>query len=231
MVRPESFDRRMPAWRTHQDFGARFEPMGDVAAVVSYGDENVEDSALARLAFADLCAVPRCGFKNAGAPEWLAARGVAIPEVPNRAARQEDGGLCIRMGGTDIMVVADPAGRSDRPRRLLADWNADTAQPKGWNAHREEGFGWFLLTGALAPELWSRTCSVDMRLDRFVDLDVAQTRAFDMGGVIVRADLGTVPAYHLFFDIASSDYLIETVCEIMTEFGGRMVGLAVLRQF
>ncbi len=230
MVRPDAFDRRIPAWRTHRDLGARFEELNEIASVASYGDEAGEAAAIAKLAIADLCALPRCGLKNAGAPDWLAARGVVIPEIANRAARQDDGGLCIRMGDADIMVTADPAGRSNRPQRLLAEWTSDSTQQKGWNAHREEGFGWFLLTGRLAPEFWSRTCAVDMRLDRFADLSIAQTRAFGMSGIIARADLGAVPAFHLFFDIASSDYLIKTVRDIMGEFEGRMVGLIALRQ-
>ena len=229
MVHPTDFDRRLPAWRTHRDLGAGFEALDGIAAVSSYGDETGEREAAVSLAFADLCALPRCGFKNAGAPEWLAAQGVDIPEAANRATRLDDGGLCLRMGGTDLMVTADPAGKSDRPDRLLADWAAEQTKPKGWDAHREEGFGWFLLTGERAPAFWTRASAVDMRLDRFADLEVAQTRAFGMGGVIVRADLAGLPAYHLFFDIASCDYLIETVRNIMAEIGGRMVGMAALR--
>lgn len=228
-VQPEAFERRTPCYRLHGSLGAVFEAVGDIAAVAHYGDAEGEAAALRSLAFADLNALPRCGFKNAGAPEWLAAQGVALPAAANEATRQDDGGLCARLGGTDILIAGDPWGASDRPNALLQRWSAETSRPIGWDAHREEGFSWFLLLGAQAPELWSRVCAVDLRPGAFPDLAVAQTRAFGMGGVIVRADLAGVPAYHLFFDIASSDFLIEAVRRTMRPFEGRLVGLAALR--
>lgn len=229
MVRPEDFDRRIPAYRAHAALGATFEAVGDVAAVWNYGDPVGEAAALDTLAFLDLNALPRCGFKNEGAPQWLASKGVAIPDTANRAVRQTDGGLCARLGGTDMLVVCDPSGHGSLPRRLLMDWAADSVRPRGWDAHREDGFCWFLLMGSRAPEFWSRVCSVDMRPGSFADLDVAQTRAFGLGGVIVRADIAGIPGYHMFFDIACSDYLIHCVPTVMTEFGGRLAGLSALR--
>lgn len=229
MVRPGDFDRRMPTYRFHLALGAVFEQRADMAAVSHYGDENSEREALRGLAFADMNALARCGFKNQGAPEWLSARNVSLPEAPNKGARQSDGGLCLRLGQTDILVTADPFARGDRPAQLISEWAADPARAKGFDAHREEGFCWFLLLGNRTPELWSRVCSVDMRPNRFLDLDVAQTRAFEMGGVIARADLKGCPAYHMFFDIASSDFLLESVQTMMRGLDGRMVGLAALR--
>ena len=51
-----------------------------------------------------------------------------------------------------------------------------------------------------------------------------------MNGIIIRADLGQVPAYHLLADIASADYLWPAVLDAMQEFEGGPVGLLALRQ-
>lgn len=229
MISPESFDRRMPTYRTHKSLGAAFEAVGDIAGIAGYGDPEAELAAVRRLAFADLSALPRCGFKNEAAPQWLESQDIVIPDAPNRATRQETDGLCLRLGGTDMLVTGSPFGDDDGPNRLIAAWAAAKEKPRGWNAYREEGFNWFLLTGEQAPEFWSRVCAVDLRPSAFADLEVAQTRAFHMGGVIVRADIAGVLAYHMFFDIASSDFLIDVVRETMEEFGGMLVGLSALR--
>ena len=70
---------------------------------------------------------------------------------------------------------------------------------------------------------------MNLHPEAFANLYVSQTTAFGMGGVIARADFSRTLAYHMFFDIASSDYLIEVVQEDMEEFGGRLVGLSALR--
>ena len=51
-----------------------------------------------------------------------------------------------------------------------------------------------------------------------------------MSGIVIRADLGPVSAYHLLADIASAEYLWGAVLDAMSEFNGRPVGLAALRQ-
>lgn len=219
----------MPTYRTHRARNAVFRALGDIAVVEHYGDVNAEAAAVPELAFADLCALPRCGFKNVGAPDWLQRQGVTIPDRANKATRQLDGSICARLGGTDILLCADPLGESRRPTELLRAWAADSSKPKGWDAHREDGYSWFLLTGRHSPELFTRICAVDLRLQSFHELEVAQTQALGVSGVIIRADLAAIPAYHLFFDIASADFLIESMEDVMAEFQGRLVGLGALK--
>ena len=229
MIRPESFDKRIPSYRIHTALGATYEAIGDMAAVSHYAEPDAEEKAVHELAFADLNALPRCGFKSEGAPEWLARQGIVIPDAANKAARQKSGGLCLRLGATDMLVAGSPLGDDDGPSALLLRWSTETVALRGWDAHREEGFSWFVLTGEHAPELLSRRCSVNLHPEAFANLSVSQTTAFGMGGVIARADISRTLAYHMFFDIASSDHLIEVVQEDMEEFGGRLVGLSALR--
>ena len=63
----------------------------------------------------------------------------------NKAARQESGGLCLRLGTTDMLVAGSPLGDDDGPSALLSRWSTETVALRGWDAHREEGFSWFVL--------------------------------------------------------------------------------------
>ena len=228
MVQPEDFLRRIPAYRTHRQLGAAFRAAHGVAFVDHYSNPDREAEQARRLALADLCALPRCGFKGAGSVEWLTSQGIAIPSEMNRAERQSDGGLVARLGNTDIMILSDVTARSDRPFCLIEEWPKAEASPKGFDAYREYGFAWFLLVGEYAPELFSRISSVDLRFENFAEMSVAQTNVLGLGGVIIRADVVDIPGYHLLFDIASSEYFIEGMLETMEEFDGGVIGLAGL---
>ncbi len=229
MIDPASFLRRIPTYRTHQAMGAVFSEVNQTATPAAYGDAAGEIAQMAELAAVDLTALPRCGFKGPGALEWLKAKGVTVPDTANRATRQSDGGLCLRLGAADILLTADPPGRSAHPERLCAAWAADQARPIGWDAHREDGINWFILAGRRVSEVMARTCAVDFSLGVFADLDVAQTQAIGLGGIIARADLAGLPCLHLFFDMASSDYLIERLENELSVLGGRFVGLDAVR--
>ena len=229
MIDPASFRRRIPAYRTHQAMGAVFSDVNKTATPATYGDAAGEAVQMAELAAVDLTALPRCGFKGPGALEWLKAKGVAVPDAANRVMRQRDGGLCLRLGAADILLTGDPPGRSNRPEQLRAAWAADRARPIGWDAHREDGLNWFLLAGRRVSDVMARTCAVDFSLRVFADLDVAQTQAIGLSGIIARADLAALPCLHLFFDMASSDYLIERLENELSVLGGRFVGIDAVR--
>ncbi len=51
-----------------------------------------------------------------------------------------------------------------------------------------------------------------------------------LGTVVVRADLGTVPALHLLGDNASASYLFGVLHEAMSEYEGCPAGAMVLRE-
>jgi sarcosine oxidase subunit gamma len=51
-----------------------------------------------------------------------------------------------------------------------------------------------------------------------------------MSAIVARRDLGRVPAFDVLADIASAEYLFGCLEDAMAEFGGRLVGLAALRE-
>ena len=58
---------------------------------------------------------------------------------------------------------------------------------------------------------------------------IAQTNLARLNAVILRADLGGMPAYDILSDIASAAYLWEALRDAMAEFDGAPVGLAAIR--
>jgi len=54
----------------------------------------------------------RFGLKGADAPAWLAARGIPVPEAPNRITRWA-GGRCLRQGHGEYLVEIDDADSRD----------------------------------------------------------------------------------------------------------------------
>ena len=185
---------------------------------------------LAALALADLSLHPRAGFKGHGTPEWLAGQGLTLPE-PNRALRQPDGTLAVRLAPREVLLLAPRAtGGGELIDRLDAAWpeGRDPAgPPRGYPVPRADSHFWFLLTGRHVPAMLAKLCGVDFRTDRFAPLHVAQTQAARLSVVIIRDD-SALPAWHLLADSDSADYVWTCLVDAMEEFGGKQASPEVL---
>jgi sarcosine oxidase subunit gamma len=95
---------------------------------------------------------------------------------------------------------------------------------------RSESHAWFMVTGAQAPVMFAKICGVDLRPHRFAVGAIAQTSVAKMSAIVIRADLGGTPAFHLLADSASAEYLWTCVFDAMAEFDGAPVGWSALRQ-
>ena len=195
-----------------------------------FGDPEAERSALAPLALADLSLYPRTGFKGAGAPEWLARQGMLLPE-PNRAQRQADGTLALRLAPREALLLESWTGNGDLSASLESAWRIERtggeAGPIGFPVPRADSHLWFLLTGTLVPEMLAKLCGVDFRPHKFAPLAVAQTQAARISVIIARDDT-ELPAWHLLADSASAVYLWDCLLDAMAEWQGRAVGIAAL---
>lgn len=191
--------------------------------------EAANPAGLASLALVDLCLVPRSGFKGRGTPEWLQAQGVTLTE-PNRAARQADGTLAVRLAPREVLLLAPWSGAAaDLIHRLDRAWpgGREGAEPRGYPVPRADSHCWFLLAGRDGPATLAKLCGVDLRTDRFAPLQVAQTQAARISVVIVRDD-SDPPAWHLLADSASADYLWSCLTDAMQEFAGVTLDRAAL---
>jgi sarcosine oxidase, subunit gamma len=234
MALPDSLDqlRRSFIWHKLQELGARFAPIDGGAVALDYGDVGAEAERARRMGIADLSALPRSGFKGAGAVEWLQFHGVEIGSESNRGYRQPGGEAALRLAPTEALLVGSLASNSRLIERLNATWSWSDEQPRrsiGYPVPRGESHCWFALTGSHAAGMFYKVCGVDLRPAHFPDGAIAQTSVAKLGGIVLRHDLGAVPAFYLLADSASAHYLWDCLQDAMDEFDGGPVGLDALR--
>lgn len=233
-VFPHAQQRRSMIYRKHQEAGAWFEPVNGGAVAIRYGDNADQELHQARqMGIADLSVLPRTGFKGAGAVEWLTAQGLTIGADSNVAYRQADGELAARLAPTEIFLIDSLSGTGELIEKLNAAWDWGPEKPRkliGYPTPRQDSHAWFMVTGTNSPDMFAKICGVDLRPHKFAANAIAQTSIAKMSGIIIRADLGDTPAYHLLADIASAEYLWDCVLDAMAEYHGKPVGLAALRQ-
>lgn len=212
--------------------GASFVALGDAAIAADFGDPAAEAAMASQLGLADLSVVARCGFKGAGAADWLARQGRRLPEESNRALRQEDASLVVRLSPGEALILA-PLERGEAGLAALDEaWLAGREAGQGAQGYplpRRDSHAWFRLTGEKWPGTLAKLCAVDLRPAKFPDGAVAQTVAARVGVVLVRDDIGDLLAFHLLVDSASAAYLWDCLLDAMAEFGGRPVGLSALK--
>jgi sarcosine oxidase subunit gamma len=231
---PTTLPRRSCIYRVLQQAGARFAPVNDGAIAVDFGRPVDAEIAQARsMAVADLSVLPRTGFKGAGTVEWLTAQGLSIGPDSNRAYPQAGGELAARLAPTEIFLVDSLAGTGDLVRRLNAAWGWGSERPRkliGYPMPRSESHAWFAVSGEHAAAMFAKICGVDLRLHRFSVGSIAQTSLAKMSAIVIRADLGEVPVFHVLADSASAEYLWGCLLDAMVEFGGAPVGWAAVRR-
>lgn len=159
----------------------------------------------------------------------MQARGLTVQATPNRAFRQTDGGLCLVLAPGEVFLLSNLAGEGQRFDALERDWRIEDEE---WTypMPRRDSHAWFALAGPDLPAMFSRICGVDLRHDRFGDLSIAQTSVARLNVIVLRADSGGVPVFHVLADSASSAYFMECLRDAAGEFHGRVTDLAGLRE-
>lgn len=233
-VFPYALQRRSMIYRQLQAAGAWFDVVNGGAVAVRYGDNADQELRQARaMGIADLSVLPRTGFKGTGTVEWLTSQGISIGPDSNVAYRQAGGELAARLAPSEIFLIDGLAATGALIDKLNGAWSWGSEKPRkliGYPTPRQDSHAWFMVTGRHAPDMFAKICGVDLRTHKFAQGAVAQTSIAKMSGIIIRADLGEIPAYHLLADIASAEYLWGCVLDAMAEFSGKPVGLAALRQ-
>jgi len=225
--------RRSPIYRETQKAGAFCDTVNGGAVPIHYGDPERDLSRARRMGMADLTVLPHTGFKGAGTVEWLAGQGLSIGPDSNMAYAQAGGELAARLAPTEIFLIDSLAATGALIEKLNDAWSWGTEKPRkliGYPMPRQDSHAWFMVTGTSAPEMFAKICGVDLRTHKFAPGRIAQTSLAKMSGIVIRADIGGIPAYHLLADIASAEYLWGAVLDAMSEFDGGPVGLDALRR-
>ncbi len=95
---------------------------------------------------------------------------------------------------------------------------------------RTSGLAGVRLTGPKAEQLLSKLTELDVSPESFPDLRCAQTRCAEIHGTLVRADLGTLPSYDLYFPRDFGEYMWDAVLESGEELGAGPVGLDAMKR-
>jgi sarcosine oxidase subunit gamma len=222
-VDPQNALQRSPVYRGLPAYGsvAWTELAGGAVA------ERVGTAGLGALAIVDLSPLPRLGFKGRETLAAMQARGVTVENRPNRAFRQPDGGLCLVLAASEVMLLAPLSGDGARLAALEVEWRID-AGVRTYPLPRRDSHAWFAVAGRAASAMFAKLCGVDLRLAQFPDLAIAQTSVARLNAVVVRADEGGEPVFHLLADSAAAIYLLDCLVDAADEFGGRVAGRDVL---
>ncbi len=225
---PTHYPRRSQLYRQHVIAGARFEEVAGSVVVAEYIDKTDEAQQAAKLALVDLSTLSRVGFKGAGAPDWLEEQGARLPDSPNRARRQGDGSLIVRLSTDEFLFLCDLTSDSTFTARLWDSWSFQST--KGvYPLPRADSHCWFALTGVHAPTALAKICGIDFHTHRFSKSEVAQTSLARVSAIILRDDLATTPCFLILSDVSSAEYLWDALMDAMLEFQGDAVGMVALR--
>ncbi len=224
MTTPDLHLRRSPLRSALLKAGAKWEALGDIAVSAGLGNEE----AARHLAITDLSPLPRLGFKGRETIPAMQKRGVTLEPTPNRAFRQPDGGLCLVLAASEVILLSPLGGDGGRLKELHDSWSLEAGE-RTYPLLRNDSHAWFAITGAKASDLFAKICGVDLRLSRFPDLSIAQTSVAKLSAIVTRADIGGTPAFHILADSASSLYFFDCLIDAAQEFGSSVACLDVLR--
>lgn len=227
-VHPTDFSTRSPHYRTLMSAGARFEKHMNASCAMNYGKSKDQEISQARqLGLADLTLLPRTGFKGREAVQWGRSQGLDIGQHNNQAYSQKNGMLVARLANTEIMVLNSLCSPSDQCANLEEEYTRNRPA-KCYSVPRFNSSVWLMVTGRCSTEMFAKICGVDLRTNKFSSGAIAQTSIARINGIIIRNDLGEVPAFHFLFDSASVEYMWSCLMDAYAEFNGAPVGYAAL---
>ena len=216
--------RRSFHYRDLEAAGARFQNVADAAVAWSYGGDGDAEAAKARtLGLADLSPLPRTGFKGRDTGPWLAKQKIEIGEASNVAYPCGKGSLAAKLAPTEVLLLGAIDGSDTLPDTLNSAWSADAGLC--FPVPRRDASFWFMITGEMASSMFAKICGIDLRAKSFDNHAIAQTSVARSNTIIVRDDLGAVPAFHMLGDSASAGYMWMCLNDAMDEFSGGPVGL------
>ncbi|CAI3800018.1 hypothetical protein GLGCALEP_02501 [Pseudomonas sp. MM221] len=174
-------------------------------------------------ALTDLTDVARAGFRGGDSAAYLQQRGYRLPQQPNQATRQDDGGWVARLSQTEYLLLGSLADGGARVAAAEAEWVQDAQ--RNYLLPRQDSHAWLQLSGAHGSAVMAKLCGVDLRAEAFQVGAVAQTSAARLTVIVVNVGSDERPALQLLFDRASLAYMREAMLDAMDEFDGRLIGL------
>ena len=226
-INPEQTLRRSPLYRQHIEAGATFAERDNSAVVSYFSNPQQEQEQAVSLAIIDLSPLARTGFKGADTVSLLTANAFSIPDFPNQALINDKGLIVARLSQQEVFILDSVSESSGEIERLENLWGEDLSS-NSFQLQRADSHAWFALTGKSAPEVLAKVCAVDMRLNKFENLEVAQTSVARSNAIVVRVDQTSFPCFYILSDLSGSEFLWGCMLDAMEEFEGKAVGMDVL---
>ena len=167
----------------------------------------------ASLGIADVSLTARHGCKGPGAAEWLVARGLPIPPVPNSWLPLDDGGRIARLGFTEFLI--------EGPVALIAPLAAAPRGPGVYPVLRQDAA--LVLGGSRLDELLRQSCSVNFRALDLAARPVVLTSMVGVGVTAIPELCAGRPTLRIWCDGTYGHYLWETLLDIAGDLGGGAV--------
>lgn len=229
-VQPTELRARSFIYREMEALGAEFAEINGIAAAMNFGsDASVEVEQADSLGLCDLSALPRSGYKGWNSVSWVVKNGARVGDAPNVAYLQKDGTLFARLAVGEVLILGNLSGKAGLIDKLAKVWSMKSGEG-AYPVPRQHTNFWYRVTGEHAAAMFAKVCGVDLRPGEFDKLAVAQTSIAKLSGIIIRDDLGRLPAYHLLSDSASAGYLWTCLLDAAQEYRGRPIGLSAIRQ-
>ena len=223
-VQPTDFLTRSPHYRTLIAEGAQFKQFGEAVIAAHYGQTDEQATVQAQqLGLVDLTLAPRTGFKGREAIQWVRDQGLEIGDYNNKAYLQNNGLLVARLADTEVLILNDICSTQNQCELFELKYNR-TNPARCYSVPRLNSSAWLLVIGHFASEMFAKICGVDLRTVKFPMGAIAQTSVARMNAIIIRNDVKDVPAYHLLFDSASTDYMWTCLKDAFAEFKGSPIG-------
>lgn len=222
--------RRSQLERRLRALGASFAPFArDSSMAVSFkkGSSRGAVRSNAGVLLCDLSPLSRLGLKGRALPAVLKAAGITLPARVNEASKQKDGSLCLRIAGSEVLLLSSIASDGGLDFRMLHKTFSEHDKRSCWSVPYQDSFCWLALAGVGVGEMFAKLCAVDLREDVFLPLMIAQTSLARLGAVIVRAPAvgrgSRMPLFYVLCDNASSGYLWDCLLDAMGEWRGAVV--------
>jgi sarcosine oxidase subunit gamma len=212
-----SYPRRTPVHAAIESSALEWGDHFGMTVALAFTEPGVESGRLADLGLADLSAIPRVGLKGPTAETWLKDHGWPAPSATYERQRLDDGSLVVRNDTQEFLIEGtSAAGLADE-----LGYGTDGA----YRVERQDCS--LLITGERALAVFAQTCGVDVAEmgDAFFKTRIALTSCS-----VMRDDVGTNPAWRLWFDPSYAEYLWTALLEIITELGGGPVGWGCLKR-
>lgn len=218
--------RMSPLHRIHRKLGAQFAERAGWQLPDAYTSADEEAQAVReQVGVADVSAAGKLIVKGEVATDLLALALSNPPERPGSAAsvvlKDEaelpvGGGYVARLTQDEFLIVT-PTGVEKRVAQRLEQHRIAHAMFASV-IDQTSGLAGLVVAGPHSRSTLSKLCALPLDATNFPNQCVAQTSLAKVHAIIVRSDLGEVPAFELYFERPYAEYVWGSILDAGHEF-------------